>query len=155
MLHTLSLLALAGPHSVIAAGAFASAGLARFAVDDPTLWYVTRAAAISAYLLLALTAAMGLLRSILRSARAGSAGLRWLIDEVHQYAAALAAIFIVLHLGSLLFDPVVPFALVNLLVPIAEPYRPLATNLGVFGLYVLGAVLLSSWMRRSLSYGFW
>ncbi len=130
-------------------------GAVSLATADPTLWYVTRSAAISAYILLALTASLGLLRSTVRAARVRSAGLIWLLDEAHQYTAALAAIFIVLHLVSLLFDPVVPFALTNLLVPIDEPYRQTAVNLGVFSLYTLGAVLFSSWMRRSLPYSLW
>ncbi len=122
---------------------------------DPTMWYVTRAAAISAYVLLALGVVVGLVRSMVRSSGARAPGLVWLLDEAHQYIAALAAVFIGLHLVTLLLDPVVPFTLVNLIVPIGEPYQPLAVNLGVFSLYLLGAVLLSSWMRRSLKYTFW
>jgi sulfoxide reductase heme-binding subunit YedZ len=129
--------------------------VARLASGDPAMWYVTRAAAISAYVLLALTVLVGLLRSMLRSSGWRAPGLVWLLDEAHQYIAALAAVFVGLHLVTLLLDPVVPFTLVNLIVPLGEPYRPAATSLGVFSLYTLGAVLLSSWMRRSLSYGFW
>jgi predicted ferric reductase len=137
-------------HTLTALGAVALAG-----ADPTTLWYVTRAAAISAYILLTLIVVLGLLRSTIRSARVRSAGLIWLLDEAHQYIAALAAIFVVLHLVSLLFDPVVPFTVVNLLAPIDEPYRQTAVNIGVFSLYTLIAVLLSSWMRRRLPYGFW
>jgi predicted ferric reductase len=139
---------------LVVAAAAVRGGAAR-ATADPTLWYVTRAAAISAYILLTLTACLGLVRSSVQAARVRSAGLIWLLDEAHQYTAALAAVFIALHLVSLLFDPVVPFTLANLLVPIDEPYRQTAVTLGVFSLYALGAVLLSSWMRRSLPYGFW
>lgn len=125
------------------------------ASDDPTLWYVTRAAAISAYILLALAVIVGQLRSAFRSTGSRAPWLIWLLDEGHQYIAALAAVFVALHLVTLLFDPVVPFTVVNLLLPLDEPYRATAVNLGVFGLYALVAVLLSSWLRRALSYGFW
>jgi sulfoxide reductase heme-binding subunit YedZ len=147
MIHSLAPLFVAAP-GVLGAAALANA-------DPTTLWYVTRAAAISAYILLTLTAGLGLLRNTVRAARVRSAGLIWLLDEAHQYTAALATVFVALHLVSLLFDPVVPFTFTNLLVPIDEPYRQTAVNLGVFSLYTLGAVLLSSWMRRSLPYGLW
>lgn len=122
---------------------------------DPTLWYATRAAAISAYLLLSLTVVLGLLRSTLRISRSGGSGSIWFLDEAHQFTALLAAGFVLLHLATLVLDPVVPFSLTNLLVPVGEPYQPLATTLGVFTLYTLAIVLLSSWFRGSLSYGFW
>lgn len=122
---------------------------------DPTLWYVTRAAAISAYLLLSLTVVLGLLRSTLRVSRSGGSGSIWFLDEAHQFAALLAAGFVLLHLVTLVLDPVVPFSLGNLLVPVGEPYQPFATTLGVFTLYTLAVVLLSSWFRGALSYGFW
>ncbi len=122
---------------------------------DPTLWYVTRAAAISAYLLFSLTAALGLLRATLRVSRSGGPGTVWFLDEAHQFAALLAVGFLVLHLCTLVLDPVVPFSLSNLLLPVNEPYQPFATTLGVLALYTVAIVALSSWFRRSISYGMW
>src|SRR5579884_3254280 len=122
---------------------------------DPTLWYVTRAAAISAYLMFALTVVLGLLRSTLRVSRSGGAGTIWFLDEVHQFSALLAVGFLVLHLGTLVLDPVVPFGLINLVIPLNEPYQPLPTTLGVLALYTIAVVVLSSWFRRAISYGIW
>lgn len=122
---------------------------------DPTLWYVTRAAGISAYVLISLTVVLGLLRSTVRVSRSGGAGTIWFLDEAHQFAALLAAAFLLLHLTTLVLDPVVPFSLGNLLLPVGEPYQPFATTLGVLSLYTLAIVLLSSWFRRALPYGFW
>jgi sulfoxide reductase heme-binding subunit YedZ len=155
----LSLTALPAPRAVapmLAVALSAVKAAARGpAADDPTLWYVTRAAAISAYVLLTVAVLVGQGRSMVRSSGWRAPGLIWLLDEGHRYIAALAAVFVGLHLVTLLLDPVVPFGLLNLLLPIGEPYRPLPTSLGVFAFYALVAVLLSSWMRRSLSYGFW
>jgi predicted ferric reductase len=122
---------------------------------DPTLWYLTRAAAVSAYVLLSLTAILGLTRSLARARGVRSPWTIVLLDDAHQFSALLTAAFVVLHLGTLVLDPFLPFSLRNLLVPSGEPYRPLATDLGVLALYALGIVLLSSWLRRRLSYGFW
>ncbi len=121
-------------------------------VADPRLWYVTRAAAISAYVALAVTTGLGLLRSLARSL---GVGISWALDELHQFVALLAAAFVALHLLSLLLDPYLPFPLSSLLLPVAEPYRPLASALGVLGLYALAVVLVSSWLRRRLPYRLW
>jgi predicted ferric reductase len=130
------------------------AGVAR-AAADPSLWYVTRAAGISAYVLLAGTVALGLIRTIQRTAKSRHASALALVDEAHQFAALLAVAFVVVHLVALVFDPVLPFTLSNLLLPFDEPYRATATALGVLGLYALGVVALSSWVRRALPYRFW
>jgi methionine sulfoxide reductase heme-binding subunit len=70
-------------------------------------------------------------------------------------SAPLAAAFVALHLGTLLLDSYLPFTVANLLVPAGEPYRPLATDLGVLSLYALAVVLISSWLRGRLKYGTW
>lgn len=120
--------------------------------DSPTLWYLTRASATSAYVLLTVTVILGMLRSIARQA---SERLSWVVDELHQVAATLTGLLIVTHLMTLLLDPVLPFSLANLLIPLGEPYRPTAVRYGVIALYLMGVVLVSSWIRRRLSYRMW
>ncbi len=122
---------------------------------NPLLWYVTRAAAVSAYVTLSATVLLGLMRSLARVARVRNSRALWLLDEVHPYLALLTAAFVALHLLSLLFDPLIPFAPLNMLLPIAEPYRPLAVDLGVLALYALGIVWLSSWLRRFITHARW
>jgi sulfoxide reductase heme-binding subunit YedZ len=133
----------------------ATARAATTATGDTTLWFVTRAAAVSAYILLTCTAALGLLRATFRASGSRATGAIRLLDDLHPYVALLAAAFTALHLVSLLFDPVVTFSLTNLLLPLDEPYAPFATALGVFSLYTLAIVWISSWLRRSLPYAFW
>jgi predicted ferric reductase len=115
---------------------------------NPTLWYVTRASAVTAYILLSASVILGLMRTTRRQ-------VPWWLDEAHRYLALLIAGFVVLHLLSLVFDPLIPFAPLNLILPIAEPYRPFAVALGVLGLYCLVAVSISSWLRRYISHARW
>lgn len=145
-----SLLANGMAHTLFAAAQSSAATSATSA--SPTLWYVTRAAAVCAYLLLTLTVALGILRSLARdlSIRAG-----WALDEVHQFLALLAGAFVLLHLATLVLDPFIPFSFADLLIPFAQPYRPFATDLGVLSLYTLAVVLVSSWLRRHMSYRVW
>jgi predicted ferric reductase len=136
-------------------GALLHAGTVRMVLADvpsPTLWYVTRATAVSAYIALTLSVALGMMRTIARRSRER---LSRVVDDLHQFVSTLAGLFVLGHLVALLLDPFLPFSLLNLLVPVAEPYRPLAVALGVFSLYAMVLLLFSSWLRRHLPYGLW
>ena len=122
------------------------------AAASPTLWYVTRTVAVAGYLALSASVVLGLLRTL---ARRTNERLSWLVDEAHQFLSILAVVLVAAHLISLVFDSFLPFAWVNLIVPVNEPYRPLAVEFGVFAFYSLVAVSLSSWVKRALPYGFW
>jgi methionine sulfoxide reductase heme-binding subunit len=124
-------------------------------MDIPILWYTTRAAAVSAYVVLSVTVVVGLFRSLARVAHLRNPRAIWLLDEIHPYLALITAAFVALHLISLIFDPLIPFSVLNLLLPVAEPYRPLATSLGVLALYALLIVWLSSLLRRHITHARW
>ena len=119
---------------------------------NPFFWYVTRAAALSSYIVLTVVVLLGISRSLVRLSGSRAS---WVLDEIHQFLALLVAALVGLHLLSLLLDPLIPFSLLNFMLPFAEPYRPFAADLGVFALYGLVIVLLSSWLRRYLKYASW
>lgn len=119
---------------------------------DPQMWYLTRALATAAYLMLTISVLLGMFRSI---ARQNKERLSWVIDELHQVMSTLAMVLVIGHLLTLLVDPFLPFTLSNLLLPFAEPYRPLAVRLGVLAVYGMVALLLSSWARQRIPYGLW
>jgi predicted ferric reductase len=136
---------------VLAAAAIARAGLVH-ADSGPTLWYVTRTLGVGAYISMAISVALGIVRTIGRRAREG---VSWHVDELHQFVATLSVIMVVGHLLALKFDTYLPFSLTNLLLPINEPYRWQGVDIGVFALYALMATILTSWFKRRLRYGFW
>jgi hypothetical protein len=115
------------------------------ATASPLLWYFTRTTAVSAYVTLSFAAMLGMLRGV---ARGSGERLSWVTDELHQVLATVFAALVVLHLVTLIFDPYLPFSLTNILLPVNEPFRPLAVDLGVVGLYTLVVVLCSTWIRR-------
>jgi sulfoxide reductase heme-binding subunit YedZ len=119
---------------------------------DPHMWYLTRALATSAYLTLTVSVLLGMLRSLARQSRER---LSWIIDELHQVFSTLALVLVLGHLLTLLVDPFLPFTLSNLLLPLAEPYKPLPVRFGVLALYGMVLLLLSSWIRRWIPYGIW
>lgn len=122
---------------------------------NPFLWYVTRAAATAGYITLSITVILGLFRSLARVSRLRNSRVLWLLDELHPYLAVLTVGLVALHLLSLIFDPLIPFSLLNLLLPFDQPYRPLAVDLGVLAFYGLVVVWLSSWMKRRISHARW
>jgi predicted ferric reductase len=127
-------------------------GSYRLAQDVPLLWYLTRATAVAAYVALTLSVILGMLRAIARTSRER---LSWVVDELHAFVATLAGVLIVGHLISLKLHTFIPFTLANLFIPGAQPYRPLAVNLGVLALYAMAALLVTSWIRPLLPYRLW
>lgn len=122
------------------------------AQSNEVLWYLTRMTAVSAYIVLTLSALLGMARGV---ARASGERLSWVIDELHQVLATIFGGLVLVHLITLYYHTFIPFSLVNFLVPGHQPYRPVAVNLGVLGLYGLVVVLVSSWLRRRISYRVW
>jgi DMSO/TMAO reductase YedYZ heme-binding membrane subunit len=112
---------------------------------DHTFWYVSRAAGLTAYLLLFVNVCLGL---------GISSGLldviiaRWRVFDLHQFTGLLAFGFVALHVFALLGDQFTGFTVSQLLVPFASSYRPAWTALGVLALYLLLAVGVSSYCRR-------
>jgi predicted ferric reductase len=122
------------------------------AASSPTLWYLTRAFSVAAYVTLTLAVVLGMLRGVARNT---GAHLSWMSDELHQTLATLFGLLLLLHLVTLYFHTFIPFTLANFLLPGSQPYRPFAVNLGVLAMYTALAVLASTWIRRLLPYRFW
>jgi methionine sulfoxide reductase heme-binding subunit len=141
-------------HIVLNAVALARAAASTASTTGSPLWYLTRAAAVSAYVTITAGVVLGLSRSI---AGLGRIKTPWTLDEAHQFLAVLTAGFVLLHLVTLLFDHYnsIAFSLVNLLVPLNEPYAPLAVDLGIVSMYALAIVLFSSWLRRRIANVTW
>lgn len=139
---------------VVALQPFAGPGPSSAAsTSDPTLWYVTRTTAVAAYVALSASVYLGVLRSIARTA---GERLSWVADELHAVVATLAGLLVIGHLVSIKLDSFVSFSVANLLLPGDQPYQPvLGVNLGVFALYLMALLLLSSWLRRRIPYSFW
>jgi methionine sulfoxide reductase heme-binding subunit len=116
------------------------------------MWYLTRTTAVAAYCVLTVLVGLGLLRSTAR--RAGER-MTWIVDEVHQFLGTIFGVLVGAHLLTLFLDPYIPFTLSNFIVPLNEPYSPLAVDFGVVALWTVVLLLASSWLRRHLPYRFW
>lgn len=127
--------------------------LAGTSTPGPQLWYLTRTTAEAAYISLTVSVALGIIRAIATSARER---ISWMFDELHSFVATLAGLFVLGHLVTIALDSYVPFTIKDILVPGPEPYRaPIAINLGIFAMYAMVLLLLSSWLRRYIPHRLW
>src|SRR5579862_6249998 len=109
--------------------------------SNTLMWYLTRTTAVAAYVVLTVLVALGLMRS---TARTAGERVSWMVDEVHQFLGTIFGILVGAHLLTLLLDPFISFSLVNFIVPLNEPYSPLAVDFGVVALWTVVLVLGSS-----------
>lgn len=112
-----------------------------------SLWYVTRAAGIVAYLLLWLSMVWGL---AVPSKIFDNVLQRAFTFEYHQFLSLLAIGFIFLHVAVLLVDQFLPFTVAQILVPFIAPYRPAWVGIGVIGFYLILLVTITFYLRSRI-----
>ena len=117
-----------------------------------TTWYIARAGGMLAFTLLTASVVLGLLLSRRDHFKSWP---RFVLEDVHRFVSLLAGTFIVVHVGSLLFDSYLPFSLTNVLVPGTAPYRPLSLAAGVVAAELLVALAVTNHYRNSLPRTFW
>lgn len=116
-------------------------------------WDVARAGGFTAYILAALSVAVGLALSM----KWQSPG-RWprlVNNELHNFLALLALIFTSVHVLAVWIDPYTKFGLNEILVPLASHYRPIWMALGIVSLYLGIAIGISTWLRPIIGYAWW
>ena len=115
-------------------------------------WIILRAAGIGAYLMLFGTVAWGLVAT---SNIGGKKIPRNTATLIHQFLSTAALLLLGVHLGGLLLDAFVPFAPLDLLVPLRASFKPVAVAVGIATMYLMLAVLGSSWMRKRIGPKWW
>ncbi|MGD9705508.1 MAG: ferric reductase-like transmembrane domain-containing protein [Acidimicrobiia bacterium] len=116
------------------------------------LWYLTRASGIVATVLMAAALAWG----FLFSARETGNRLRpaWWLD-LHNWLGGLALVFTGVHLLAVFADSDLALGLVDILVPNSATTQTAAITWGVVALYLLAAVVFTSWPKRRFKRPVW
>lgn len=115
-------------------------------------WYVARGSGIVAWGIMALSMFWGLaLSSRFLGKRAKP---NWMLD-LHRFLGGLSVVFIGTHVVSLVLDSYVTFGWLDVLVPGATTYQPLAVAWGVIAMYLALAVEVTSLLRKRLSKRAW
>lgn len=116
-------------------------------------WVAARALGITAYLLLAIDVALGLVLSHPRNTaewRKTKQVFPW-----HEMLTAFIGAFLVLHIVLLAIDPFARVGIVGALVPGFSTYRPVAVGLGTVALYALIITAVTAKWTRLLPSGWW
>lgn len=125
------------------------------AAADPTKygwWIASRASAIVALLLIALSVILGLMMAtkVLNRPR-----LNQLLMGLHQHIALAGMIAIAVHGLTLLGDAWLHPSLTNLVLPFSMDYQPFWTGLGVLGGELAVILGLSFYIRGSIGQKLW
>lgn len=110
-------------------------------VEIPWPWYISRASAIAAYLLLFLLIISGILIKTSIAFRFLSPTTAWVN---HRLIALSLSFTVLIHISSLLFDKYAKFTVADLLIPFSTNFKPLYVALGIIGLYLLIIIMISS-----------
>jgi len=110
-----------------------------------TTWFITRAAGLTAYLLVWLSTVWGLAVS---SKVLDGALHRTFTYDFHQFISLLSIVFVVIHIAILLIDQYQPFTVAQLLLPFGAPYRPVWVGVGVIALYLTLIVSVTFYIRK-------
>lgn len=119
---------------------------------DHTAWFAARAAGILAYLVLWVTVVLGL---GVQTRGFGQRLARASVFELHRFLSLFGIGLMLGHVLLLLPDQYFQFWPDELFIPFFSPFRPIQTALGVFGLYLIGLLTASFWLRQRLGYRWW
>lgn len=111
------------------------------------LWYLTRAAGLTAYMLLWFSTVWGLAISskIFEPMLQGT-----VTYSFHEFLSLLSIGFVVLHVVVLVVDQYLPFSIAQVLVPFIAPYRPVWVGFGVIGFYLMLLVSVTFYLRSRI-----
>ena len=116
------------------------------------MWYATRGSGYAALLLLSAVVILGLVMS----ARWHSATWpRFLTQSLHRNLSLLTVVFLAIHVLTSVVDPFAGLTFKDAVVPFAGDYRPLWLGLGVVGLELFAAIVLTSLVRHRLGWRAW
>jgi len=115
--------------------------------SDQSMWYLTRAAGIIAYLLLWLSTVWGL---VIPSKLFGEVLSGDFTFDFHKFISLLSLGFLGLHIVVLTADKYLPFSVAQLLVPFLSPYRPLWVGIGIISFYLILLVTVTFYLRKQI-----
>jgi predicted ferric reductase len=116
-------------------------------------WFLSRAAAFSAYFLLWFSMAMGVLITN-KMARVWPGGP--VAFDLHQFTTLLGLAVALFHGIILMGDHYIHFSLLTVFVPFASlDYRPIEVGLGQLALYLSALIALSFYVRKRITPKVW
>jgi sulfoxide reductase heme-binding subunit YedZ len=116
------------------------------------LWYLGRGTGVASLLLLTIVVTLGIAT---RSGRPVLGLPRFAVAAVHRTASLTAVVFLLIHVGTLYFDPYAQLQVIDFLVPFTGAYRPFWLGLGTVGLDLVAALVVTSLLRHRIGVRTW
>ena len=116
------------------------------------LWYFARGSGLVTLVLLTVVVVLGIGA---RSGRTAFGLPKFAVNLLHRNAALLAAVMLLGHMMSLLFDPYAQLRLFDLVLPFAGRYRPVWQGLGTLAFDLILAIVATSLLRRRIGARLW
>ncbi|GAA1448824.1 ferric reductase-like transmembrane domain-containing protein [Leifsonia poae] len=113
------------------------------------LWAFGRASGIIALVLFTVTLLLGI---VTRSGRPLPGLPRFSVSLVHRNASLLAVVFLVLHVGTLLFDSYAKLNPVDLVLPFVGAFKPFWQGLGTVAFDLVIAVVVTGLLRSRIGH---
>lgn len=111
------------------------------------LWAIGRASGIVALALFTISVLLGVTA---RSGRRLPGMPRFSVALAHRNVALFALVFLVLHVGTLLFDSYAKLSVVDIVVPFVGSFDPLWQGLGTVAFDLVIAVVITGLLRRRI-----
>jgi hypothetical protein len=121
-------------------------------VTSQLYWYTARSGGIVAWVLLNASVLWGLVLSTKVFGKRPRPN--WVLD-LHRFLGGAAVVFIAIHVASIVLDSYVNFSIVDIVVPFASRWHPVAVAWGIVAVYLLLAVEVTSLLRKRLSKKLW
>ena len=116
-------------------------------------WYLSRATAISSYLVLWVSMMLGL---AITNQLAVNGITRAAIFEIHKFTSIMGLFFALFHAFILIGDQFLHLGILNIIIPFASSsYRPLWVGLGQVAIYLWAILVISFYVRRQITKKVW
>ncbi len=117
-----------------------------------TTWYAVRGSGLVALVLLTASVVLGV---ISLGRWQSPVWPRFATQHLHRNVSLLAVVFLALHIATTVIDGFAPIGWLDAVIPFLSPYRPLWLGLGAVAFDLVLAVIITSMLRRRMSYSVW
>jgi sulfoxide reductase heme-binding subunit YedZ len=121
-------------------------------VSHNVLWYTARGTGATLLMVLTLTVVIGI---VARSGRPFGGLPGFAVAHVHRNVSLLALALLVLHVTTLVLDPVAHIGVLDAVIPFGAGYRPLWVGLGTCAADILLALVITSLLRHRIGVRLW
>jgi methionine sulfoxide reductase heme-binding subunit len=122
------------------------------AITSQATWFVARGSGAVCLILLTISLVLGIPTMLSWGTPRVT---RLVVQLLHRNVSLLILVFLVIHVLSSVLDSFVDIRLADAIVPFGASYRPIWLGLGAIAADLLLAVIITSVVRRHLSYRTW